>query len=114
MRATETQRINGEPASSRRKHTEGGFGHTMVPGGSSRLLRVRQLMREVLRSNEGLGPTCSVNSEFVEVYKQLQLKWEVLQVSERKKSNKKSSQIFFSGSWNAWKDGHLGEEEGKP
>lgn len=45
-------------------------------------------MRKTLRSNEGLGPKCSVSSESVEVCKQLQLKWEVLQVSERKKIRK--------------------------
>lgn len=41
MRATETQRVNGEPASGGRKYTEGGFGHTVVPGRSSHLRRLR-------------------------------------------------------------------------
>lgn len=69
-------------------------------------------MRKTLRSNEGLGPKCSVSSESAEVCKQLQLKWEVLQVSERKKIRKLTD--IFQWLMERLERRSLGEGEGKP
>ena len=66
----------------------------------------------MLRNYKGLDSKYSVSFEFVRVYKQLQLKWEVPQVLKRKKSTKKSSHIF-DGQWNTWKAGHWGRRRGK-